>query len=213
MKRLFLVVIACMAMSPALMAQKIELTPMYGYQLGAKLDYGPGYLKITDGSQYGVTLNANIRDGIAAELSWWRQDAELRLKDKFDLPLETRLSDVAVDYFLLGAVKYAELNQFRPFAGFSGGLVIFTPNNENQDVLNRSLSSSTKFAFTFTGGIKYMISEKVGIRIQGQLLFPVEWGGIYVGIGTGGPSTGASLGSTIIQGAFSGGLIIGLGGE
>ena len=56
-----------------------------------------------------------------------------------------------------------------------------------------------------------MISEVVGINLQGNLLFPVEWGGVYVGGGTGGVSGGASVSTTTVIGGFSGGLIFRLG--
>ena len=57
-----------------------------------------------------------------------------------------------------------------------------------------------------------MFSEVVGINLQGNLLFPVEWGGVFVGGGTGGISTGASVGTTTILAGFSGGLVFKLGG-
>jgi hypothetical protein len=52
-----------------------------------------------------------------------------------------------------------------------------------------------------------MLSDRVGINLQGNLLFPVEWGGFYVGAGTGGVSSGINAGSTIVMGGFSGGLV------
>ena len=56
-----------------------------------------------------------------------------------------------------------------------------------------------------------MLSERVGINLQGNLLFPVEWGGFYIGAGTGGVSTGINTGTTIVMGGFSGGLVFRLG--
>jgi len=52
-----------------------------------------------------------------------------------------------------------------------------------------------------------MFSERVGINLQGNLLFPVQWGGFYVG----GGGTGINTGTTIVIGGFSGGLVFRLG--
>ena len=38
-------------------AQKFELTPQYGYQVGAKYSYNGGYIKMPDSDQYGFTLS------------------------------------------------------------------------------------------------------------------------------------------------------------
>jgi hypothetical protein len=52
-----------------------------------------------------------------------------------------------------------------------------------------------------------MFSEHVGLNLQGNLMFPVQWGGFYVSGGSGGVSSGASVSSTTIIGGFSGGLV------
>ena len=195
-------------------AQKVELTPLYGYQLGAKLNYPGGFLRLDDGDQYGIALTVNTINDIGIEFWWMRQDAEMTIRDNIFVPFETRVSDMAVDWFQIGGMRYLDLpnEKIRPFGGVSLGLAVFTPSNPNLDLVDRSLGSTTRFSFAINGGVKIMMSERIGLRLQGQLLVPVEWGGIYIGIGSGGPSTGASLGSTILMGAFSGGIVIGLGG-
>ena len=56
-----------------------------------------------------------------------------------------------------------------------------------------------------------MLTEVVGINLQGNLMFPVEWGGSYVSGGTGGVGGGASVSTTTVIGGFSGGLVFRLG--
>ena len=138
----------------------------------------------------------------------------MTIRDNIVAPFETKVSDMAVDWFQIGGMKTLPLpnEKIIPFGGASLGLAVFTPSNPNLDIVERSLNSTTRFAFAINGGIKIMASERVGIRLQGQLLVPVEWGGIYIGGGSGGVSSGVSLGSTILMGAFSGGIVIGLGG-
>ena len=68
-------------------------------------------------------------------------------------------------------------------------------------------SNSTEFAFAFKGGVNIMISDMIGINLQGNLMFPVNWGGVYIGGGSGGVSGGVGVSSTTIIGGFSGGLV------
>ena len=66
---------------------------------------------------------------------------------------------------------------------------------------------STKFEFGFTGGAKYFFTDRIGIRLQAQLLIPIEWGGVYYSSGGSVFTTGGSL----LQLNFTGGLIVRLG--
>ncbi len=192
-------------------AQGVEITTSYGYQFGSKLNYGPNYLKIDDSDQYGITLGYEVRSGLMAEISYIHHGTELRIRDRVVSPGEERLSDLSADWFQVGASKYFQTGKVRPFAGGGMGLLFLAPKNENRDIISGSLENRTKFAFSFKGGVNIMLSEVVGINLQANLLFPVEWGGVYIGAGTGGVSSGAALSSTTIIAGFSGGLVFKLG--
>ena len=192
-------------------AQGVEITASYGYQFGSKLNYGSNYLKIDDSDQFGVVLGYEVRPGIMAELSYIHHGTELRIRDRIVAPGEVRLSDLSADWFQIGASKYFKTDKVKPFVGGGMGLLFLAPKNENRAIISGSLDNRTKFAFSFKGGVNIMLSEKVGINLQGNLLFPVEWGGVYIGAGTGGVSSGAALSSTTIIAGFSGGLVFKLG--
>lgn len=188
-------------------AQTIEITPSYGFQFGTKVNYGPNYIKIDYSDQYGITLGFETFDDMMAEISYFHQGTELRIRDIILSPSENRLSDLSVDWILVGATKYFPSGKIRPFAGGALGMVIFSPKNENTSIINSSLGSSTKFAFTFKAGVNIMSSDRVGLNLQGNLMLPVQWGGIYVGGGPGGVSGGVGVSSTTLIGGFSTGLV------
>jgi hypothetical protein len=52
-------------------------------------------------------------------------------------------------------------------------------------------------------GVNIMVSDVVGINLQGNLYLPVNYGGFYFGTG----GIGVSTGSSQIIGGFSGGLV------
>ena len=211
MKKLFsLVVVLSLILGAAttLNAQTtIEITPSYGYQFGSKLNFGANYLKIDDSDEYGLTVGVEVQDGIFAELGWIHSSTELRIRDIVISPTEQRLADLNVDWFQLGATKYFNDGKIKPFVGGGLGLVFFGTKNENRAITNRNLDNGTNFFFAFDGGVQIMVTDNIGFNLQGNLRFPVEWGGFYVGVGTGGVGGGVGVQSTTIIGSFSGGLV------
>jgi hypothetical protein len=192
-------------------AQVFEITPTYGYQFGGKLNYGANYLKVDDSGMFGITAGFEARPQYMIELTYMNMSSELRIRDRILSPSESYLADMNVDWFMLGGTRYFNTGKVKPFAGAQLGLSVFSSKNVDRDIVNRNLDSATYFSFGFKGGVVIMLTESIGLNFQGNLLFPVEWGGVYVGIGTGGPSTGISAGSTIVMGGFSGGLVFRFG--
>lgn len=197
----------------SIQAQTIELTPVYGYQFGSRIDFGSSYLKIDDSDEYGLSVGFEVDYGVYIEASWVHSSTELLVRDRIFSPSEQRLSDLSIDWAQLGAVKYFEVDNIRPYFGGGAGFVFLSNKNENNQLINRSLDNETKFFFAFKGGVQIMFSEVVGLNLQGNLRFPVEWGGFYVGVGSGGTSSGVGLSSTTIIGGFSAGLVFKLNGS
>jgi hypothetical protein len=202
MKKLyFLFLMAFLSFSAS--SQVIEITPSYGYQFGAKLGYGPNYLKLEDSDQFGVTLGVETYTCLMADLTYINMSSELRIRDVVFSPLENKLADFNLDWFLIGATRYFKQGKVKPFAGGSLGLVVVSPSNENNTIIDNNLDSTTRFAFSFKGGVNIMLTDVIGLNLQGNLYFPVNWAGVYVG------PDGAriSTGSTVILGGFSAGLV------
>lgn len=188
-------------------AQVIEITPSYGYQFGSTLGYGPNYLKFENSGQLGITVGVETYSGLMAEFTYTNMSTALNIRDVVFSPTESKLADLNADWFMVGATKYFKTGKVKPFAGGSLGLVVVSPSNENNAIIDNSLDGSTKFAFSFKGGVNIMFSKNIGFNIQGNLYFPVDWAGFYVGPG----GAGISTGSTIILGGFSGGLVFRFG--
>ena len=200
MKNIFIVMAISLALAHSISAQKVEITPHYGYQVGAKYNYYGGYIKLKSSDQYGLTFGINATDDITLEFMWAQQNSSVRIKDFQFYPSETELTDVVVNHYQLGAIHMFGYNEARPFIGLSAGWSTFNPDIDLYD-------GTTTFTLGISGGLKYFFTNRIGIRIQSQLLMPVSWGGVYVGSGGGGVTAGGS----ILQLNFSGGLIVGLG--
>jgi len=200
MNRILSIIVLIILFSIDTYAQKVEITPQYGYQIGAKYNYYGGYLKLKDSDQYGVTVGVNPNDDISVEFMWAQQNTSMSIKDYIRYPQETELSDIVVNHYQIGAIHMFGYSDARPYAGLSMGWSTFNPEEE-------LFNSTTTFTMGISGGLKYFFNDHIGIRLQSQLLMPVSWGGVYVGGGGGGVTTGGS----VLQLNFSGGIIIGLG--
>ncbi|MCF6307660.1 MAG: porin family protein [Flavobacteriaceae bacterium] len=181
---------------------QLEITPQAGYQIGSKYSYNGGFIKLADSEQFGVTIDFDINDmGGQIEVMYAYQNAELRVKDYFFYPFETFITDVTAHHVQFGFIQnFNEQEALRPFAGLSAGFTIFDPSDSLYE-------TRTKFTFGLTGGVKYFFTDRIGIRIQAQLLMPIEWGGVYFTNGGGVITTGG----TLVQLNFTGGLIFRLG--
>ena len=182
-------------------AQKIEITPQYGYQIGAKYSYYGGYIKLTDSDQYGITVGAPISDDVQLEFMWTQQNTAVRIKDiLLGFPRETDITDITVNHYQIGATHTFGYSDVIPFFGLSAGWTTFNPDD-------KQYNSNTKFELGISGGLKYFFTNNLGIRLQTQLLMPIDWGGVYIG----GGGSGVSAGGTILQLNFSGGFIFAFG--
>jgi len=200
MRNLVIAATLAIFVSVSMHAQKVEITPQYGYQVGAKYNYYGGYLKLKASDQYGVTVGVNPNDDISVEFMWAQQNTTMSIQDYIAYPQETNLSDIVVNHYQIGAIHMFGYSDARPYAGLSMGWSTFNPEKERYN-------STTTFTIGLSGGFKYFFTDRIGIRIQSQLLMPISWGGVYIGGGGGAVTAGGS----ILQLNFSGGLIIGLG--
>lgn len=192
-------------------AQTIEISPTYGYQFGTKQNYGSNYIKLDDSGMFGISVGYELRPKYMVEISYLNMPTELRIRDRIASPTESRLSDLNAHWIMLGGMRYFGNDRINPFFGGQLGMSIFSPDNVNRELAPNGLERVTKFSFGLKGGVVVMLSEQIGIKLQGNLLFPVQWGGFYVGAGTGGISTGVNTSTTVVMGGFSGGLVFRLG--
>ena len=183
-----------------------EITPQYGYQINSKFKFNTGEIKIPASSQFGATVGYNIGRGMAAEFSWTQQNSELEVKAVGTPENGGKWGDVSINHYQFGAVQhFGNDEDLRPFFGVSFGWSTFSPDNNFRDESVPYLNSTSTFTFGISGGIKYMFTNHIGLRVQSQLLLPV-YGGTYYGYPT---YTGYS--NVVAMLNFSGGLIFAFG--
>ena len=181
----------------------IEVSGFAGWQFWGTVTLREGDLKVSSASNYGGTIAVQMQPEVALEFMYLRQDTDLRLKE-FPSGITKDLFDMSAEYYLLGAVyDYPTSERLHAFGSISMGAARFAPKDPKY-------ADNWRFAVAFGGGGKIFLTESIGIRVQGHLLFPIQWGGAGFWCGTGGCSVGAGGSTTFIQGEVSGGLFIAL---
>lgn len=174
----------------------IEISGYTGWMLGGKVNLYNGSLKIEDGQNWGITISYPIGYGVKGELMYNRLVSDLVVREYGNEPyVETT---IATQYFHIGAVK--ELmpeGVVRPYGTGSLGAAIFSDREG-------FYSDKWRFSIGLGGGLKLFPTERIGFRLQARMLVPLYFNGIWIGTGGG----GATASSTIVQGDFTGGLIL-----
>jgi hypothetical protein len=191
---------------------RVELSPFGGYMLAGSIKFYEGKFKIQNSASYGGMLAYRLNKGNLIELSYTRMDSQGDWQPyggyQEDFPPKT--VDVAMNYVQIGTVNELILDNdaVRPYGTFSLGA---------SWLHGKETTAQDEWFFSVTAGVglKYFFAPKIGIRLQARLLLPLVFSGagFYLGVGTGGASSGVGVSSfaPIVQGDFTGGLIIALG--
>ena len=163
--------------------------------------------KIKGGLTWGVGAEFMVQPELGVEVSYYRMDTKGPVNFVNPLPGSATL-DIALNWIMLGGNKYFVVNpKVEPYAGFMLGAGIVDVRNPD----NGNTQGSTEFAWGLKGGVNIWASEKVGLKLQTNLMSMVQAVGGGLFFGTGGASVGVSTFSTLLQFSLGGGLVIKLG--
>jgi len=180
---------------PAEPTVRFELFPFAGYQFGGGLNVTGGHVSLGDGLSYGGYLDVLTRKGTWVELGYNRHESELRLDNGFGV--STKVADMAVQYFQLGALQELKPGPARPFLVGSLGVTWFDPSD--------NLDGTTRFSFGAGAGVKFSPQERFGIRLEGRAWFSLFPDGGALSCGPFGCFVAVG-GTALVQGQFSGGI-------
>ncbi len=206
----FSLVIILLAFSTMISAQdhKVELTPFGGYMLGGSIKFYEGKFKVNNAACYGGMLAVQVRSGVFIEMSYtgMTTTGDWRPYNSYSIDYPEKTVDMAVNHFQIGSVNELPLDNesIRPYGTVSVGTTWFNPKESNAD-------DEWLFSVAAGLGLKYFFNERIGIRAQARLLLPLVYNGAGFYFGTGGSGAYVSSTAPIVQGDFTGGIIIALG--
>jgi len=168
--------------------------------------------QIKGGFQWGIGVEYMVHSEYGVELLYYRQDTSAPTRYYGvvgGLGSGEANLDLAMNYIMLAPTKHflTSNEKLEGFAGLMAGMVIAEATNPDPTGLGTGEDSATKFAWGLRLGGIFWASEKVGIRLQTQLLSATQamGGGFY--FGTGGAGAGVSSYSTIYQFGLGGGIV------
>lgn len=191
------------------MSQEIQINPYANYFMAGRLNGYEADALFENGPDFGLGLSYGLGRGKNIEVSYTiaASSAALRRNDIGTISEETNMT---FGYIQAGYVQDIMLKKpqadIRPFGLFTIGAAYLNPEDA-------SYSTVWRFAAAIGGGLKYFITDRVGLRVQARMLMPLffEGGGFYCG--SGGCGAGVSTFTPLVQGDVGGGVVIKLGDD
>ena len=197
--------------SQNVIAQVVELSPFYGWQMNGRMRFYQGELKTDDNPLVGGTMDIELGNGYGVELMFSHSETR-----SFWIPYTNYGGDfprldfkLTNQYYQIGSYKSLDMDKLHPFTVFSLGASRYHAFEISDPTIY--IDDIWRFAMTLGVGIKYFFSDKIGIRLQGAFMMPMYFSGVgfYFGSGGSGLTTYSSV--PMLQGNFNGGLIFRLG--
>lgn len=162
--------------------------------------------KIKGGFQWGAGLEFLPSEDYGIELVYYRQDTKAPITYNYSNGQGDREVDLGINYIMAGGVRYlnSARGKLQPYGGLLLGAVIFS----NKNPQGNEEESYVKFGWGARLGINIWATEKVGLKLQTQLLSAVQGFGGGLSFGTGGAGAGVSTYSTLMQFGLGGGLCV-----
>ena len=224
MKKHFIVIVANLLISLISFAQNttnnIRLKPSIRLNLYSAYAFEDSFDSYYDyGNYYQGTLKGGFIYGGGIEYELGRENSIELFYQRLDTNAPTQYYnggifnqftdfDVALNYIMLGGNRSFRKpgSMIEGFGGLSVGIAAVNINNP----VTRASENATKFAWGMKAGTIIWANNKVGIKLQGQLLSVTQsmGGGIY--FGTGGGGAGVSSYSSFYQFTLGGGLVFDL---
>ncbi len=202
-KYIITALILCSSILVGFAQRKTEITPFVGYMFGSNVQTGYGKLHFDDNVQYGAILSFATRF-VDLDLLYSRQDTKANFNNFYGYPdYYGTLDDLSLsfNYFQIGATKHIHMNgNVAPFIGANIGACLISPENLFDDVWRFSVGAHL--------GAKVYLTNRVGLRLQAQMLVPIQSAGLVFSVGTGGAGAGIDFESTLLQFGLNAGLII-----
>jgi hypothetical protein len=181
------------------LAQTFEITPFSGYTFPSSFDITGGKAIIEGNANWGLSVGyITPNDLTEFEVSYTYFGTNANASSVY--LVEDENSKASLNFYMLGVNRLLTVSDK---VTLFGGLKLGASNLSFPDGNN---PSSTKFTVGVQAGMRYYVSDRVGFRVQGNLLMPIvnEGGSLWWS-----PSSGTSISgwSPIVPFSLNGGVI------
>ncbi len=210
MKKTILLVAAGLMLITATQAQKAEIGAFYGISFNSKVRTYYGEFKVDNKANFGGQLSIALSPDVFLEFMYNRTDTRVQY---FSYGGISKPFDISIEYFHVGGLQQVDIGSdiIAPFGNFTLGATRFNlkqPVDFEDTGTPTTYDDAWAFSIALAGGAKIYLHERIGIRLQARLGMPMLFNGLYVGVGTGGVSSGASFHVPLVQFDLSAGVFL-----
>jgi hypothetical protein len=193
-------------------AQKAEIGGFYGISFNSEIRTYYGQFKVDNKANYGGQLSIALSSETFAELTYNRTDTRVQYRTPGVGGIGQPM-DISIEYFQVGGLQQVDIGSdvLVPFGVVSLGATRFNVKNRvdlEGDGSNYYSGDAWAFSASLAGGAKIFLHDRIGIRLQARLGMPMLFNGLYLGVGTGGVSSGASFRVPLVNFDLSAGVFI-----
>lgn len=183
----------------------LELVGMAGYHVATDLDFASGSASIDGSPSYGAALRWRIRPGETVDLLWVIAPTTVHVRSS----LGAGDADLTINYFQLGGTHGFRRDRLEPYLSGTLGAALYAPDTIVLTGGSRFQGSDIwRFAFTVGGGLKVWLSEKLALQAEARMMAPVWFSSGSLYVGGGGAAFGVSGGIPVVEGNFTGGVVL-----
>lgn len=187
----------------------IEVTPWGGLFWSTGVSTSAGTLAFDAGPDAGVALGIQVDGKSQVEILYLFARPRAHFTSWSPFYASSPSFGVTTQYLQLGGLTTLGQGKLEPFISGGLGLAWFSPSDvQVEGSVTIQPKDSWLFAFHLGGGVKWWISEAIGLRFQARFLMPVFFeSGTFLS-GPNGASLRVNAGIPIVQGDVSLGLAI-----
>jgi len=200
MKKFVLIPIIVLFIMSEIKAQTVEITPFTGYTFDHSFPIFGGRARLGGGQTFGGMLGFRVNDFLEVETLYSFQNGTSTARSTA-IQNDVRAS-TNVHYAMIGANRlFPTSPQMAFFTGAKVGAGILSfPEGDYRDI--------SRFTVGLNGGVKYFVSDNVGLRVQANLMMPISNVGASLWWSPGGGTqVGLNSWSSVIQFGFTGALV------
>ncbi|MFC1764438.1 outer membrane beta-barrel protein [Planctomycetota bacterium] len=163
--------------------RKAEITPFVGYGFGGEFEeYSTDTkLMVAEEPVYGLAIDWAAAENTQYEFFFSHQDTKLNSSNGLTPP-EAK-TDLNISYAHIGGLLNFGDDRVSPFICGGLGLTHFDPQD---------YGSQTKFSINLGGGVKFFLTEKIGLRLEGRGFGTLVDNNVWFHSGSGGAAIGVS---------------------
>ena len=185
----------------------LEISGYAGYQTNSHINGDNGRFRQIGGDLYGGSISYPINEDIRIKLGYSRMTSFVEFESYYPALYRSWSTEAFQEFYSIGTEKPIQLSNEKlvPYGTFLFGFSRYKAlsGNKEEDYL---------FTVDLGAGVKYYLSKIIGIQIEAKAQLPMKFDGIYFSYGTGGAGSGA-YSRAMIQGVFTGGIFLQLGGN